>query len=171
MTDQLNLLLQAIESTDWPTARSASEALAAYGDASLPGLLPLLTSLSATTRHAVALALREIADERSVKPLLDAIRDPVTTGTRGGLVWALQTHTCEDHFLFLFNLALTDTYEVQNHVLTIISEQEFWYELEDLDMAQIQLDLYARCQHRDQGTDLLINELQILLTDLRHQAA
>lgn len=171
MIDDLDHCIQSIQSDTWIVAWSAAYEIATYGRKALPALIPLLSVASARTRNTVALALREIADEAAVEPLVQAIRSPLTAGSRGCLVYALQTHPCEEYFLFLFNLTLTDTYEVQNHALTILAKQTFWYDLEDLDCAQKQLDQYASSQDRDPDTDGLIGDLSTLLADLRDQAA
>lgn len=160
-------LLSQIQSEDWETARAAAHELAAYGRDALVGLLPLLKSPSALTRHAAALALGDIAHDFSVPFLVAAIEDPLTRDTHGSLVYALQTHDCAHLFLFLFNLALNDTYETQNHALSILYEQTFWFSDADLDTAQRQLDGYASRTDRDPDTDLLIADLQDLLNDLR----
>ncbi len=134
-------------------------------------LLPLLGSPLAQTRDAVALALRDIADNAAVEPLVAAIRSPATAGHRGTLVYALETHDCSGYFLFVFDLALNDTYEVQNHALTILNAQQFWYDQGDLDTAQARLNAYAARHDRPAGTDALVTDLQVLLTDLRHQGS
>ncbi len=170
MTKSLTHLQQAIQSDDWETARSAADALAEYGSAAVPVLLPLLQSESGQTRNAIALALRDIADNTAVEPLVQAIRNPATAGNRGTLVYALETHDCSDYFLFLFNLTLNDTFEVQNHALTILYQQQFWYTLADLDTAQTQLAAYIQRQDRPVESEVLITDLQALLADLRQQA-
>ncbi len=170
MTKSLTDLQQEIQSDDWEAARSAADALADYGAVALPVLLPLLRSESAHTRSAVALALRAIADDTAVEPLVQAIRDPLPAGRRGTLVYALETHDCSAYFPFLFELVLSDTFEVQNHALTLLHEQQFWYDMSDLEIAQAQLEAYIRRQDRAAGTDVLIAELQALLADLRHHA-
>jgi chromosomal replication initiation ATPase DnaA len=119
------------------------------------------------TRRAVAWALADIGDAFAVPFLVAAIEDPLTERTRGSLVYALQYHDCATLFLFLFDLALNGTYEVQNHALSILYEQTFFFTDADLDATQRQLDAYASRTDRDPDTDLLIADLQELLDDLR----
>lgn len=169
MSKSLDDLRDEIQSVDWQTAVAAADALAEHGAAALPVLLPLLASQSAQTRDAVALALRNIADNAAVEPLVDAIRSPGTAGNRGTFVYALETHDCSDYLLFLFDLALSDAFEVQNHALNILLAQQFRYDLADVDTAQARLDAYTCRTDRPIGTDVLITDLQGLVTDLRHR--
>ena len=159
-------LLAEIQSEDWDRALDAADRLAEYGAAALPGLLPLLKSLSDWTRRATTLALRDIGHDFSVPFLVAAIDDPLNDDIRGSLVYALQTHDCAHLFLFLFRLALDRIFEVQNHAYTILFDQEFWFAETDLASAQAQLDQYASRTNRDPDSDLLIADLQDLLNDL-----
>ena len=163
-------LEQDIQSDDWATALAASDALAAIGGADvLEILIPLLSSPSRWTRNAAALALREIGDNAAREPLIRAIADPLTQEDRGALVRALQPLDCSDYLRLLFHLALTGTFEVQNHALHILYDQVFWYTQNDLVEMQAELETYAQRQGRRPDTDLLINDLAALLDDLRQQ--
>lgn len=143
MTQSLHELHDQLLSDEWQTAVTAADALAELGSAALPVLLPLLASPSAQTRDAVALALRDIGDNAALEPLVAAIRSPATTDHRGTLVYALETHDCRDYFLFLFDLALSDTFEVQDRALTILHAQQFVHNFAELDTAQAHLDSYT----------------------------
>jgi HEAT repeat protein len=160
-------LLAEIQSDDWETAREAADALAAYGRDALVGLLPLLKSPSILTRRATALALRDIGAAFAVPFLVAAIEDPLTWETHGSMAYALRYHDCATLFLFLFNLALNGTFEAQNHALSILYDQTFFFSDADLDTTQRQLNQYASRTDRDPDTDLLIDDLQGLLDDLR----
>jgi hypothetical protein len=160
-------LLAEIQSEDWETAREAAHVLAEYGRDALLGLLPLLKSASVLTRRATMLALRDIGDAFAVPFLVAAIEDPLTSETHGSMAYALRYHDCANLFLFLFNLALNGTYEAQNHALSILYDQTFFFTDADLDTTQRQLDDYASRTDRDPDTDLLIADLQDLLDDLR----
>ena len=159
-----------MQSDDWATARRAADALAELGGAdAVTILIPCLASPSPVTRNAAAIALRDIGDNAAREPLIRAITDPLTQGDRGTLVRALQTLDCSACLRFLFQLALTETFEVQNHALQILYEQEFWYTREDLVEMEAELEGYAQREDRPPDTDLLIKDLAALLDDLRQQ--
>ena len=164
----LKELKQDILSDDWKTALAASDALAQIGGkAALDILLPLLSSPASWTRNAAALGLRDIGDNAAVEPLVHAISALGPQDDRGTLVYALQSLDCSRQFRFLFDLTLCDVFELQNHALAILKEQEFQYAQADITEAQDKLDIYGRRKDRPAGTDLLIRDLQVLLDHLR----
>ena len=73
------------------------------------------------------MARRGIGDNAAREPHIRAMTDPLTHADRGTLVRALQPLDCSGCLRFFVQLTLTDTFEVQNHALQILYEQEFWY--------------------------------------------
>ncbi len=164
------LFRQLAEADEWSDRVEAADELGANGGAAIVArLVALLDSPTWHTREAAALALRNISDDTAISPLCAAVRDPRFIGRSGTMVYALQTHDCSHILRFLFSLALDPdgTYEVQHHALTILSEQQFWYTLDDLEAMHLELAAYARRTERDEWTDTIIRILRGLLDDLQ----
>ncbi|WP_281862892.1 HEAT repeat domain-containing protein [Planomicrobium okeanokoites] len=64
-------------------------------------------------RNALAIALRDIGNEKMVSPLIDLINDPKTLGSRGTLLYALEPFNCTEHLETIVQQFLTGNFEVQ----------------------------------------------------------
>jgi hypothetical protein len=165
--ERLTELHEAIQSGDWNMAIAASAELVEIGGPDVLALLiRLLQSPSHRTRNAAACGLRDIADNAALEPLKAAVLDPKLKGYNGTLMYALETLDCSRELRFLFSVALAQDFEVQNHALTILSQQQFWYTANDLKEMQLELDAFAGRTDRRPETDILINDLRGLLDDL-----
>lgn len=170
MLQSLEQLYEQLLSDDGSLALDAAQAIAAADPAAARDrLVPFLTSSKRLARNAAALALRDLADDTTVEPLIAAIQQLHPYEDRETLAYALQTVDCSAHLRFLFTLVLNGTYVEQNHALDILFDQEFWYTQEDLTEMHTELDAYAARTDRPPDTQLLIDDLANLLADLREQ--
>lgn len=134
----------------------------------LETLLPLLASSDPAVRDKAALALHDLGDSAAVAPLLKAISEPANANHRGTLVYALQALDCTKHFLPLFDLALSGSYEVQCHALTILGEQAMQVTTSELKDAEAQLHAYLPPAHTSsEDADQLKAELGVILAKLK----
>ena len=159
--NELKELRKQICSDDGDARLKASDKLASIGGGKvLDILIPLLKSENAGIRNAAALSLREIGDNRSVKPLVKAITNPKNKNNRGTLVYALEKLDCSKLLSTLVELALCDSYEVQNHALTIISEQSFKTTKKEIIILRQMIKKYLKKKNKCQDYEILVNELE-----------
>lgn len=64
-------------------------------------------------RNTLAIALRDIGNEKAISPLIDLINDPKTLGNRGTLLYALEPFDCTEHLESIVQQFLTGNFEVQ----------------------------------------------------------
>lgn len=64
-------------------------------------------------RNALAIALRNIGNEKAITPLIDLINNPKTLGNRGTLFYALEPFDCTGHLETIVHHFLTGNFEVQ----------------------------------------------------------
>ncbi len=72
-----------------------------------------------------ASALRILANDRAIRPLLNAIGDSNNKDYTGSFVYALQTHNYQNLLVPVVNIALNDAFEAQNHALQMLAEGKF----------------------------------------------
>ena len=135
-----------------------------YG--TLDEILSELASPDPMRRHHAAHRIKDFA-EAAVNALFQAIARPDTGGYRGTLVYILRAFRCDSQFTELFDLALNDDYEVQNHALSILQSQSFDVTSEQLHQAEQALDeLHERENLSGEDVDLLRKDLRIVLSQL-----
>ena len=123
-------------------------------------VISLLKSKNAQIRNSAALTLRDMQDNKAVKPLMKAIKDPGNKKDCGTLVYALEVLDCSKCLLTLVDLALHGNYEVQNHALTIITEQSFKANPKDISKARAMIEKYLRHPNKCEDYQLLIADLE-----------
>ena len=87
--------------------------------------VPVLIELLKTTqnhliRDAATLALRDLKDERAIKPLVSLIKDPKTARHRGTLVYALEVFDGAVILPFLVDLVMTGNFETRHEAFLAI---------------------------------------------------
>lgn len=80
----------------------------------------LKTTQNHLIRDATALALRDLKDERAIKPLISLIEDPKTARHRGTLVYALGVFDSAVILPFLVDLAITGNFETRHEAFLAI---------------------------------------------------
>lgn len=145
-------LLNDIESpsTSWETKlKAADQIVQEFGsdDVAFSKLLDLLTNHNQYSRNAAALALREIRDSRAVASLFQAIQNPRNQSDRSTMVYALETLDCKDYFLDVISLVLSSKADVQMSATTILFEQGFLVDDDDIAVAIQQIE----CAPLDDG--------------------
>ena len=91
-----------------------------------------LKSKDGAIRNRGASALKTIADQKSVIPLISSILDPVDPKNCANMVSALQTHDCSEHFVDIFKIMFYRNFECKLNAHNILSEQEFYFDNNDL---------------------------------------
>ena len=74
--------------------------------------------------NAAAVGLRELRDDRAIRPILDLIRSAKSEGARGTLVWALEAFDCAPYIELLVDLVVNDNYEVARNAASAIVSSE-----------------------------------------------
>ena len=96
-------------------------------------LIGLLDQKNSKIRDIVALLIRDNGLNEALEPLLKSINKKEFKGYTGTMVYALEKLDCSKKFNELFDLLFDESsYEVQNHVLSILNEQIFEFTQADL---------------------------------------
>ena len=119
-----------------------------------------LKSKDRKVQSSSAVALRSIADNRAIKPLLEAIKNPANRNYTGSFVYALQTLDCSKLLPTLILLALYGSYEVQNHALTIITEQSFKTTKKEINILRQMIKKYLKNKNKCEDYEILVNDLE-----------
>lgn len=84
----------------------------------------LIKHLSSTDspilRNAIAIALADIKNQEAILPLINVLRHPKTEGSRGTLLYALESFDIVPHIVTITDL-LDDNFEVSRHSFQLIS--------------------------------------------------
>lgn len=101
------------------------EAIEAIGKRGYRLALPILIELlQATNNHAIrdaiAVAIRDLKDDRACEPLVLLLKDPKTIGHRGTLLYALELFDCASILPLLVDLVLTGNFEVSHQAFLLI---------------------------------------------------
>lgn len=83
-------------------------------------------------RNALAIALRDIGNEKAIIPLIDLIKDPKTIGNRGTLLYALEPFDCTGHLEVIVEQFLTGNYEVQATAYQLLESMDGKVSTDDL---------------------------------------
>ncbi|MBF0331364.1 MAG: HEAT repeat domain-containing protein [Candidatus Omnitrophica bacterium] len=106
-----------------------------------------------------AFALRIIANNRAIKPLLAAIKNPSNKQYTGSFVYALQTHNCKDLVIPILKIALNNNYENQTHALQILAKQRFKASQKEILQARKLIRRYINSENKCPDYAILIEEL------------
>jgi hypothetical protein len=71
-------------------------------------------------RNAIAIALADIRNQEAILPLINVLKDPKTEGSRGTLLYALESFDIAPHVVTITDL-LDDNFEVSRHSFQLIS--------------------------------------------------
>ena len=115
-------LLEQLRSESRDEAVDAAESLGRQHSAeAVPVLLEVLQETDdRVIRNAVAMALREIGDSRAAAPLAKLIDHDHTLGSRGTLLYALESFDCTPFAPMLIRLVTTGGFEVRAQALRIL---------------------------------------------------
>lgn len=135
--ERLDYLINELFSDSWEKAVAASDELAEHTESNVvSALVNVLDSNCHYAQNAAALALREIGDNSAVTPLLRAIAKPFNKDNRSTLVYALETLDCSNYFSIIFDLVLSDKWDVSISALNILQEQSFHLSEVDIEEAR-----------------------------------
>ncbi|MGK7377621.1 HEAT repeat domain-containing protein [Planococcus sp. 1R117A] len=111
----INRLETALEKNDMEEVeRLVGEISPEQHDEAVPILIKHITiTQNPGIRNALAIALRDIGNEKAISPLIDLINDPKTLGSRGTLLYALAPFDCTEHLESIVQQFLTGNFEVQ----------------------------------------------------------
>jgi HEAT repeat protein len=87
-------------------------------------LIQNLKSTDSAIRDEAALDLMDIANDKALGPLIEAIRVPENTNYRGTLVYSLSAYNCIEYLDLLVELTVTGSFEVSSNAFNIIEEFE-----------------------------------------------
>jgi len=133
-TEEIHKLKKNIFSADWEGKKaSANRLFEIGGQENTDYLISLLDQSNSQVRDAVALTFRERKFNEALDPLLKAIVKKENSGYNGTMVYALETLDCSHKLKDLFEILFEkNSYEAQNHILTILNEQTFEFSSSDL---------------------------------------
>jgi len=111
----INLLENAFEKNNVEEVeRLITEISSDQHDEAVPVLIKHITlTENPGIRNALAIALRDIGNEKAISPLIDLINDPKTLGSRGTLLYALEPFDCTGYLESIVQQFLTGNFEVQ----------------------------------------------------------
>ena len=133
MEVEVDKLKQEVFSDDWEQVKYACNRLGEIGGEEVFWfLLTLLEFDNSGIRSRAALALRDMADSRAVKPLIAAIRKPANHNYTGTMVYALETLECGNYLKEIFEILFYESYESKVSAFNILDEQEFEFTRGDL---------------------------------------
>ncbi|WP_409292470.1 HEAT repeat domain-containing protein [Peribacillus sp. SCS-37] len=123
----MNLKAALINALDNGRLEEAASLIEKAGQIKDKEAVPLLINYLKSTenhniRNLIALALSDIGDGRAVKPLIEMINDPKTSGNRGTLLYALKPFDCSPFLETLIRHLLTGNFEVQLTSFELIEE-------------------------------------------------
>lgn len=133
-------MINQLKSEDESTIISGIQKLAKLGDYSTtPHLIDLIEKTSnSTIRDQIALALRDIGDERAVKAIANLLTDSKTINHRGTLVYALSAFDCTQILLLLVDLVISGGFEVSREAFLVIENIE----------GEISPNVWDECQNK-----------------------
>jgi len=136
---EIEKLKNDIFSDDWGRMKESSCRLFEIGGHdNIDYLIGLLDQPNSGVRNAVALVFRDNKFNDALEPLLNSIIKKENKGYTGTMVYALEKLDCRLKLKELFNILFDNSsYEVQNHILTILGQQTF--ELKEADLLEIKV--------------------------------
>lgn len=118
----LNILKDQIKNSKIEKAISTIEEI---GKNKYKEAVPLLIDYLGSTdnhiiRNAIAIALSDIGDPRAVEPIVNMLKNPITIGHRGTLLYALEPFNYSDYIELLTEFLIDDNFEVSRQSLSLI---------------------------------------------------
>jgi len=168
--DKIEDLKQQALSDNFEISNSAFSKLRRIGnEAVFNFFIKMLKHKDVRIKYAAASELRKIADERAVKPLLDAINDPVNEKYSASFMYALQTHNCSNLFPSIIIMALKGSYELKVHALEILRRQKFNITRRDLAVAKDQLGKHKDSKLNNEDYGSFVKTLSALLVRIEQR--
>ncbi len=134
VVQEIEKLKSDIFSDDWDKVKASVNRLFEIGgQENIDYLIGLLDQSNSGVRNAVALTFRDNEFSDALEPILNAINKKENKGYTGTMVYALDKLDCRLKLKELFDILFdNNSYEVQNHILTILDEQTFEFTEADL---------------------------------------
>jgi hypothetical protein len=133
LNPEIEQLKKDILSDNWDLILLASNRLSKIGgEKVVTFLISLLSSENPLTRNGVALALKNIQDNRALEPLLAAIFKKENHAYNGTMVYALESLDCSKKLKEIFQILFYETFESKMSAYSILSNQEFKFTEQDL---------------------------------------
>lgn len=130
---QIELLKLEIETGEKESSAKATDLFIKMDKtAALDYFISQLANESPIIRDRVALGLYDLADNKAISPLLNAINKPKNTGCNGTLVFALSALDCSKLLKEIFDLMFYGDAEVRMSAALILDEQVFEFSKADL---------------------------------------
>ncbi|MFD2721150.1 HEAT repeat domain-containing protein [Hymenobacter monticola] len=124
-------------SSDWTIAQPALDKLVSIGgDEVFEFLISFLPGTNTTLRNRASIALHDLKDSRAVKPLMQAITKKENENYRGTMVYALENLNCSHLLVEMFDLLFYGNAEVKMGAMSILDEQIFEFDSDDLHTIQ-----------------------------------
>lgn len=105
-------------------------------------------------RNKIAIALSDIGSPEAIEPLMNMLNNPKTIGSRGTLLYALESFDCLSHVELIMDLLFDDNFEVSRQALILIEpiikdiedeiKQKYMMKIRnELDMLQEKIDFLS----------------------------
>lgn len=135
--DQLERLKNKFLSEDLRTRFDAvHELLEVANDNILEFFITMLDKDDPRLRNAAAYGLRELADNRALKSLLNAINKSQNLNRNGTMVYALEKLDCSKKLSEIFDILFYQGYEAKMGAAAVLNEQIFEFSTQDLELIQ-----------------------------------
>ncbi len=132
-SQDLEDLKKNLYSKDWKTTLNAADKLAELNTFSaISILIEGIKSDDSRIRNASALGIRGAKNELAHIALWNRIIELGPNEEIGTLVYSMETADCSNYLVELFNINIKGNFEVKNSTLTIMSEQTFKLNNEEL---------------------------------------
>ena len=138
--------------------RSADNLVEIGGDSVVKYLIGLLEIEHVKKRNIVALALRDLKENKAIEPLLKSIFKPENKNNNGTMVYALQELNCKDKLVDIFKILFFQGYESKLLAYNILDEQTFEFSKDDLNEIQRMWKEYNRNTDKDEETIKIVKD-------------
>ncbi len=147
-------------SKDFEQCSSASKQLLKLKNISIVDFfIENLKNRNRKIQMSAASALRKLASDRAIQPLLNAIKNTNNKNYTGSFVYALQTHNYQDLLIAIVKIALNGTYEAQNHALQMLADGKFQTDSDEIEQAKSLVRDYVKRKHKCDNYDILLKEI------------
>jgi hypothetical protein len=129
----------------------------------------LQTTTDPIIRNAAAVGLRELGDERALKPIVSLINDPKTEGYRGTLMYALEGFECCNLLPFLIEQVIAGNFEVSHQAFSLIESIDV--ELDSRTVNSYTQQIEDALLQNEEKADLLEDLIDLLneMSDIKGQ--
>jgi len=132
-SSEIELLKCQFLDADWGQSEQIGDRLMdLVGESSVDFFIQCLSVEKAKMRNRAALCLRDLVNHKSVKPLIEAVLNPIDPKNCGTLVYALEKHDCSEYLLDIFKIMFYGNYECKLLAHNILTQQSFSFDDHDL---------------------------------------